>query len=204
MEFAIVAPVFLGFLFFIFEIAYDTFLQEVLETTLEQTAHEVQIGDDQNIANGATFVTNDFCVNDLGLLNCNSVYLQIDRFNPSVTCPDLLNATTGTLPATLSAGTWNLELNNYFGTAGAGTGGTQALPSCDSTSPAAGFCNVGPDETIIMSAVYIAPSFLTAILPKNFRYTYGGNIVRAPFATTAFQSEIFPQTTAQAGELDQC
>jgi hypothetical protein len=207
MELAIIGPIFLSFMFLIFEVAYDMFLQEVLETTLAATAHQVQIGNAQNTSTGPTFVTTDFCANDLGLLNCNNVYIRIERYLPSVAplCTDIYGAVSGVLPASFSGGKWSLQLGNYVGASGAGTGAAVGpSTTCISTTSAAGFCNAGADESIIMSAIYIAPSFMTALLPAPYSYTYNGKYVRAPFATEAFQSEIYSPNATAAGAAQQC
>lgn len=202
LEFALVGPLFLTFLLLIFEVAYDQFLQEVLEATLDYTSHEAAVGNYQGATSGATFVTNDFCSNDLGLLNCGSVYVRVQEYLPSAACNDLYGETTGMLPVSSGGSHWLLQLNNFISPGGAGSGNAGATPAgdaCISTNSKTGFCNSGPGELIIMSAIYVAPSFVTALLPGAYTVTYNGRFVRAPFASVAFQTEPYTAATPSVG-----
>ncbi len=214
LELALVGPFFLFFLLFIFEVAYDQLEQEVLESTLEYSAHILAIGGTstevtQNVDSGATFVTSDFCPNDLGLLVCNNVYVRVQRYMPSATtgCYDIYGAVTGTLPASYSGGRWSVKLGNFVSPGNASPGGDSYGPpeGCMSytSGSASAFCNAGPDETIIMTAIYVMPSFVTALLPNPYSYLYNGSFVRAPMAIQAFQTEGFTTATPD-GTAVQC
>jgi Flp pilus assembly protein TadG len=193
VEFAIVGPVFLMMMMFVFEIAYDLFLQEVLESALAVTARQMQIGATQDAAatGAGSFTAAYFCPNSFGFLNCNNLYVRVEVLNTSQTssCADVYQATTGGLP--LSGGApATLQLAAFTSTLGAGIGGTAAATPCD---PAAqtGYCNPGSDEFVLLTAIYVAPSFLNGMLPNTAIYTYGGHDVRAQLASTAFQTEYF-------------
>ncbi len=203
MEFAIVGPLFMILLLLIFEVAYDQFEREVLESTLDYTAHEDAVGSYQGVLSGSAFVSSDFCSNDYGLLNCNNVYVRVQEFVPSQSCYDLYQETTGTLPVAQSGGKWSLQLANFVSASGTGTGGvaTAAGDSCITTNSATGFCNAEPSELVIMTAIYVVPSFVTALMPAAYTYTYNGHYVRAPFASEAFYTEPY---TASSTAGTQC
>jgi len=196
LEFAIVGPLFMIFLLMIFEVAYDQFEREVLESTLDYTAHEEAVGSYQGVTSGSAFVSSDFCSNDLGLLNCNNVYIRVQEYVPSLTCNDLYGETTGSLPLTQSGGHWSLQLNNFVGANGTGAApannpaaATPSSDTCISPNSRTGFCNAEPSELIVMTAIYLVPSFVTALLPPAYTYTFNGHYVRAPFASEAFETE---------------
>jgi hypothetical protein len=192
VEMAIVLPVFMAFLLMLFEVAYDQFLQGALESTLQYTAYQVQVGLTENAANGKdskTFIDQQLCKNSIGhLLGCGSLWVRVQQYNAS-TCSDYYSETVGALPIASDA----LQLGDYAGEA-APNGANKSVigPSnCTVSGGGAGFCNPGPNEYIIMSAIYIAPSFLYALFPGE-AYTYGGHFVHAAFASTAFYTEGYP------------
>jgi len=196
VEFAIVGPVFFLMLLFVFDTAYDLFLQEVLESSLAVAARDMQIGASQNAtATGTTtsFTGAYFCPSALGLLNCNNLYIRVEALDTSstTTCADVYDATTGTLPLSSSTPA-TLQLATFTSENGAGAGGTIPPPAtpCDPTSQI-GYCNPGANEFVLMTAIYVAPSFLNGLLPNTAVYTYGGTDVRAQLASTAFQTEYF-------------
>jgi hypothetical protein len=197
VELAIVGPVFLTFLFVLFEVAYDQFVQSVLESTLQYTAYQVETGN-ANATNGRAFIDNDMCPNAIAsLLSCNSLYVRVQQFT-SNTCPDFYDATSGNLPVSNGV----LQLGDYVGES-AGAGGNVGPTNCESTSGANGgngFCNAGPNEYIIMSAIYVMPTFLGALIPGQ-SYSYGGHRIRAALATSAFYTENF---TLPAGSTLPC
>jgi Flp pilus assembly protein TadG len=200
LEFAIVAPVFLVLLFMVFEIAYDEFMQEVLDNTLQSSARQVQIGNTQS-ATTATFVQNYMCPYDSGLFNCNNLFVRIQEvtFTPG-SCSDVTNAASATgdfydattvgLP--LSNGV--LQLGGFYNGAGAqGNGSTLNLSPCATASSGSGYCNVGSQQFILMTAIYVAPSFLNGLVLNHI--TYGGKYVRAMMSVAAFETEPFTGTT---------
>jgi hypothetical protein len=192
VEAAIILPVFLAFLLILFEVAYDQFVQGLLESALQITAYQVQVGNTENATDGAdgpTFISKVVCPSAIaGLLNCNGLYVRVQQFNTSA-CTDFYSAVNGTLPITGN----KLELGYFIGLQSPGSNsGTVGPTNCESNSTNAGvgFCNPGPNEYIIMTAIYITPSFIYALLPGQ-GYTFGGSFVHAALATSAFYTENF-------------
>jgi hypothetical protein len=192
VEFAIVGPIFFLLLFIVFEISYDLFLQEVLDSSLAVTARQVQLGTAQGQTTAAGFNQAYFCPNSFGFLNCNNLFIRVEPINTSLqsTCTDLYDATTGVLP--ISGGV--LQLGSYENTGGLGLGSTIPATKCD-TATNNGFCNAGKQELVLISAIYLAPSFIRGLLvPGTQVYKYNGSWVRAQFAATAFETENFTVT----------
>jgi len=201
VEMALVLPAFMGFLLMLFEVAYDQFLQGALESTLQYTAYQVQVGLTENSTNGASstsFINTELCPNTIGhLLGCGSLWVRFQQYDPTA-CADYYTATTGSLPISADA----LQLGDYAGIASPSAGDTGLVgpTACQTRTSEIGFCNPGPDEYILMSAIYVAPSFLYAFFPGE-AYTYGGHFVHAAFASTAFYTENYG---ALPGGIPQC
>jgi hypothetical protein len=194
LEFAMVAPVFFLLLFVVFEVSYDLFMQEVLDNALQSTARLVQIGMTQS-ATSSNFVSTYFCPNANGLLDCQNLFIRIQQvtFTPG-SCTNLNNAaigdyydaTDGHTP--ISGGV--LQLGDYYNGAGvAGTGSNVGLSPCGSSNSSNGFCDAGSSEMMLMTAVYVAPSFLDGLVLNTVKYN--GQYVRAQTSTAAFITEPF-------------
>jgi Flp pilus assembly protein TadG len=195
VEFAICAPVFFLMLFFVFEVAYDMFLQEVLNSALAFTARQMQVGETQQAtATGPnSFDAAYFCPNAFGFLNCENLFVRVEVIDSSFAngCTDLYQATTGDLP--VSNGT--LQLGSFTNEDGIGKGAKiSAVPACD-LSTGQGYCNPTNSQLVILSAIYVAPSFLNGLLPGTQAYKYNSQYVRAQLATSAFQTEDFAPVT---------
>jgi Flp pilus assembly protein TadG len=217
-EFAIVGPIFFVLLFTVFEVSYDLYLNEVLDTAVQATARQIQLGEamyqpgSTTAPNTEQTLVNDYlCPNALGFLNCNNLYLRVERIDTSSTSTcaagqsynsttqqytgvaDLYDATGGQEPIVNGA----LELGLY-----GGTGGNAGPTFCETASSASGFCVAGPSagepELIVLSAVYVAPSFLGRLTSKT--ETYNGNVVRATFSSAAFITEGFSSTYTQSSQ----
>ncbi len=187
VELAIVFPVFLTFLLLLFEVAYDQFIQSVLESTLQYTAYQVQVGNTMNTANGKTFIDNDLCPNALAhTLNCGNLYVRVQAFSTAA-CSDVYQATNGALPVVGGL----LQLGDYVGET-AGAGSNIGPTACGGTNT--GFCNAGASQFIIMTAIYVAPTFLGDLFAGH-AYKYNSNYVHAALATSAFVTEPFTATT---------
>lgn len=194
LEFAMVAPIFFLLLFVVFEVSYDLFMQEVLDNALQSAARTVQIGKTQS-ATSSNFVSTYFCPNDSGLLNCNNLFVRIQEVTftkgsctnlSSTTIGDYYDATNGQTP--ISGGV--LQLGDYYSGAGTvGTGSNVGLSPCGSANSSSGFCDAGASEMILMTAVYVAPSFLDGMVLNKVQYN--GQYVRAQTATAAFVTEPF-------------
>jgi len=185
VETAICLPVFLILLMFIFELGYDAFIQMALEDALQTTADQVEVGA-TSTATSANFISNYVCPDANGLLNCNNLYIWVENYSPSL-CTDFYSATTGIAPVYSNG---NVELSNYLGNNGiTGTGGNSGNIAC-STSGTTPFCDPLPTQQIILSAVYLAPSFLQRLLP-NGSYSYNGSAYHVAFDTIGFETENF-------------
>jgi len=186
VETAICLPVFILLLMFAFELAYDGFIQAVLESTLAATAQQMETGN-TTAATSTNFVSNYMCGNAGGLLNCNSLYLRVQTYSPTqceALSKDLNYATTGAPPVASGA----VELSDYVGTS-AGSGGNIGLTNC-STSGTTAFCDPLPSQQIILSAAYLAPSFLQRLLP-NGASAYNGQLYHVAYETISFETENF-------------
>jgi hypothetical protein len=218
VEFAIVGPVFFTILFMAFNVAYGAFIQGVLDTAVQSTARQIQEGQTAPVAangsipasgasTGAQLQSAYLCPNTLGLLNCGNLYVRIESIDQSAAtqCPggygaqDLYDATSGALPG--SGYALGLALYSNGTGYGTGAGGPQTCESSNELAAAAspGFCIAGGSSAtspvlIILSAVYISPSFLGTLLPNTL--TYNGNAVVARFSSAAFLTEGYAQAGA--------
>jgi len=199
VEFALIGPVFFALLFLSFDFAYDAFSQAALDSAVQATARQIQVGEAQGATSESQLAANYFCPNAYGLLNCNNVYLRVESINQTscpggAGAPDLWDATSGQLPMDSSR---IINLSLFGGVSG---GGANAGPTnCQNASSVSGFCVAGPSASapvlIVLSAVYIAPSFLGRLLPGA--ETYNGAAVRAAISSAAFVTEGFVSTFTQ-------
>jgi hypothetical protein len=212
-EFAIVGPIFFILIFMVFDFAYNAFSQAALDSALQATARQIQVGQTQatgaaQATTEALLVSNYMCPNAIGLLNCNNIYIRVESIDQTA-CPggvnaqDLWYATDGSLPLTYSGNIASLNLTLY---GGSGTG--YAGPTnCQNASSTSGFCVAGPSINapvlIVLSAVYVQPSFLGRLVPNTV--SYNGNTVRAQFSSAAFITEGFvSQYTPTNGSASTC
>ncbi len=199
VEMAIIMPIFLVFLFMLFEVAFDQLMQGELESALHYTAYQMQVGNTENTTfgpNGQTFIDQEFCPNAIAhLLVCSSLYVRVQRYDPNG-CSDFYPATAGSLPISGS----NLELGDYSGdhTIPVSNNGAVGPTSCELNSPSGpqgiGFCNPLPSEYIIMTAIYVSPSIIAGLLPGQ-AYSFNGSLVHPAIATTAFYTEAYTAAT---------
>jgi len=174
LEFALLAVPFLIVLFFIFELSLDLFEKELLDSALHQAARQIETGNAQNVTDGTTFINNYLCPDAGNFLVCSNLYINVTHFTPT-SSQDYYNFTTGNPP--MSNG--SLDLSNY-------QSGT--------------FCNAGPSEFLLISAVYVSPSVVGAFLPNVLSVLSNGSTVHATFSQVAAYSEGYP-TTKSAGKV---
>ncbi len=182
LEFALLAIPFFAFLLLIFEVSYDLYCQEELDTALHAAVRQIQTGNAQNVSNGGSFVSGYLCPDSGGLLlACNSrVYVKVQKvaFSPT---QDFYDVTTGVVP--LSGGTLDLVGGGYLNTDGTST-----------------FCNSGPGQFLLVSALYVGPSFVGTLLRNTFSVGYpGGGSVHVTLSTTGLVTESYAPTAAAAG-----
>jgi Flp pilus assembly protein TadG len=182
LEFAIVAVLFIGMLVSILELGFDFVLREDLDSALHQAARQLQTGNAQNVTNGSTFINNYLCPNGYGLFTCSSLYIKVQQISPSST-QDYYNFTTG-LPPT-NAG--SLDLTAYS---------------------SASFCNAGPSELLLISAIYVRPSwvpnFFPGALPSMMSMKSGGAQVQVTFASVGLVSEGYALSPSGTNSAPSC
>jgi Flp pilus assembly protein TadG len=173
VEFAVVAFPFVALLLFVFEISYDLFCQEALDTALTTAVRQIATGNAQNAQSGSQFVQNYLCPDAVGLLECNSsLFVRVDKIALSPTSAlDYWNYTTGNVPVT----------GNTLNLAGYGN---------------ANFCNAGPTQMLLVSAIYVGPTFIGGLFPGIFSVIYNGGPVHATLATAGVVSEGYPPAGA--------
>ncbi len=214
IEFAFVGPIFFLLLFVIFDVAYVKFMQGVLDIAVQSVARQIQVGATSGTAGppatpaattGAQLQSAYVCPATLGLLNCGNLYVRVESIDQTTAslCPggygakDLYDATDGKLPASNGV----LLLGLYSNGAGYGTG-AGGPTFCEvsgeagsKTSPGycvAGGSGAGAPVMIILSAVYISPSFVGNLLPGAM--SYNGSTVQAVFSSAALITEGFNET----------
>ena len=178
LEFAIVSIPFLTFVLFVMELSYCLFTQEVLDRALHIAARNIQTGNAQNVVNGSGFITNYIAPNLTGLLAPSNIYVQIKRISPTAG-QDYYNFTTGTIPMTAGA----LDLSGF---------GSDL------------FCNSGPAQMVLISAIYVGPSFVGGLLPNVLSVYYNGTLVDATLSTVGIITENFPPAAAASGSASAC
>jgi Flp pilus assembly protein TadG len=177
-EFAIVSIPFFAFTLGVLELSYDLYTQVALDLGLSYAVRNLQTGNAQNQTNAAAFLSNYLCPALQYHLVCNgNVYIYVQRFTGAGST-DFYDITTPSLLYPVSGGVINLP-------------GVYA----SSTS----FCNVAPNTFILVSALYLGPSFVGGLLPGVLTATYGGQAYHVTVSSTGFASERFTATPAANG-----
>ena len=177
IEFAMLAPIFIFLLLFIFEFAFDLMWQSTLDTALDLAARKVQTGNAKTAQNGTDFINTYMCPNLLGLVSCGSVYVKIQHVVPTGQ-QDFYDFTSAHVPTSGST----LDLSSYA---------------------SSGFCSAMPNEMILITAIYVAPTFVAGILPGMTTLFYNGLPVHAVFSSVALETEGF-WTPAASGAAAAC
>ena len=175
LEFAILSIPFFMTMLFILEVSYDLYCQEALDFGLHQAVRLIQTGNAQNLANGNAFVSQYFCPSLKGLLECgSSLYVKVQKITLAPNS-DFYTYTDGKVPVSGS----QLNLIGYGNT---------------------DFCNSGPNQAIVVSAIYVGPSFIAGFLP-NVLSVIGpaGTRVHATLATTGLVTEGYTPVGAGTG-----
>ncbi len=178
LEFGLVSLPFLVMVLGAFEIAFDLYTKAVLDIGLLQAARQIQTGNAQNALNGSDFISEYFCTGTGALLDCTNVYFKVESLSLT-SSQDFYDFTTGQAPVSNGA----LDLTGY------GSGN---------------FCNSGPSQTLLISAVYAGPTFVGALLPNSFAVSYNGGLVHPTFSSVGTVTEAFTIPSATAGAAPAC
>ncbi len=164
VELAIVAVPFFAWLLFMFELSFDLFTQVALDNALHQAVRQIQTGNAQFLTNGQAFIANYLCPAAQGRLNCSNLHVSVTA--PALTdTTDYYDVTTGAVPVSGNM----LVLNGYSG--------------------AASFCNGQPRQLLLISAIYVGPTFVGGLLPGLFTVMYNGGLVHPTLSTAAIVIE---------------
>jgi Flp pilus assembly protein TadG len=195
LEFAILSIPFFMWILYIFELSYDLFTQQALDFALQGAVRQIQTGNAQNLASGGAFITSDFCGATKGLLECNQIWIRVQASptypattltgNPS-TPVDYSALATGAIPMSGN----HLNLDEYTSQGGLVPGNTQ---------PVTPFCNAAPSQAVLVSAIYVGPSFISGMLPGVLSAQFNGTTVHATLSTAGFVTEPFTATPAAGG-----
>jgi Flp pilus assembly protein TadG len=173
LEFAILAIPFFLLVLGTCEVSFDLFMQEATDLALQAGARQMEVGEASNATGESDFVSNYICNTTAGrMLVCNNMHIKVqvltageDFSSPTVS--------TGKLPMNGQ----NLDLSTYDGTKGNSV-----------------FCTAPPGSLIMISAVYIGPTFLSGLMPGYFNELYNGRPVHAVLSQLGVASEQFPGT----------
>jgi Flp pilus assembly protein TadG len=180
LEFAILSVPFLLMVLFAMEIAYDLYTQAALDSGMQSAIRQIQTGNAQNVTTGNAFLTQYVCPSMTAVLNCSTntyISVQAESFGSTgsaTSYSDYYGATTGNLP--LFGNT--LSLTNF----GAGA-----------------FCNGQPNQYLLLTAIYIGPTFVGGLLPRVISEVYQNKLVHATLSTAAVVLENFTKTQAATG-----
>jgi hypothetical protein len=196
LEFAILAFPFFLWLLFIFELSYDLFTQEALDGALQIAVRQIETGNATNLSGGGAFIGDYLCGAAKGLLECNKMWINVTPITPPpqtasvpvtpttqvIIEPDFSSFTTGSVPMNGDA----LDLANFTNI----SNGSSAPGS--TTPPANAFCNASASQAILVSVIYVGPSFIGGMLPGVLSAQFAGSTVHPTLSTAGFVTEAFP------------
>jgi hypothetical protein len=186
LEFAVVALPFFTWLLFLFELSYDLFTQEALDYALHGAVRQIQTGNATNFTSGKTFIAKALCPAAKGLLECNNMWLRVTAVSTitqiaggaTVLGDYAPPTTTGAVPINASG----LDLSAYTNLANANAERAGSNP----------YCIAAPNQAILVSLVYVGPSFIGGLLPGVLSTSFAGNTVHPTLSTAGFVTEAFP------------
>lgn len=178
LEFALLAPIFIALLIFTIEFSLDLIWQSTLDAALGMAARRIQTGNAKTAQNGSNFVSTFVCPNLLGLATCDSVYVRVQRIMPTGQ-QDYFDFTTVQVPSLGST----LDLSSYASSA---------------------YCNAGPSQMLLVSAIFVAPTFVAGFLPGNDTLIYNGISVHAVFSSLAVETEGYWTPATGGGAAPSC
>jgi hypothetical protein len=189
LEFALLAIPYFIMVLGLCEISFDLFLQAATDLALQAGARQMEIGANVPAPTQAgqtyeqEFVRTYICNTTAGrLLICDNIHVKVQLVpaGEDFSSPDV---STGTLP--VGAGD-NLDLSGYDGTNGVSV-----------------FCTAPPGQLILISAIYVGPTFLSGLLPQYFNEYLNGVPVHAVLSQVGAVSEDFVAAGGK-GAAPQC
>jgi Flp pilus assembly protein TadG len=195
VEFAMISIPFLVLLFFIFEVSMDLFQQEALDAALHLAVRQIQTGNAQNVTNGASFISTYMCPYATALLNCNNLSIKVQKLSLN-TGTSLTNSGNGS--TTINGG--YTDYYNYTTGQLPMTNGALDLSSFSSAS----FCNSGPSEFLLVTAIYETGGIIGNLMPNLLTVSYGGTNVHATMSQMGAVTENFPVITATKTAAASC
>ncbi len=190
LEFAILAIPFFTMVLGVCEISFDLFTQEALNMALQDGARQMEVGAALNTTGEGNFVSSFLCNTTAGrLLICKNIHVKVEVV--PIDSTDYVSATDF---SSSSVSTGGLPMN----------GQTLDLSAYDGTNGIGVFCTAPPGALIMVSAIYVGPTFLSGLLPGFFnQYDANGNPIHAVLSQVGVASENFPGTQA-TGAAKQC
>ncbi len=182
LEFAMLSIPYFLLVLGVCEVSFDLFLQEATDLALQAGARQMEIGAGTAATSETNFVQNYVCNTTAGrMLICSNFHLKVELLSSTQDYSSPL-VSTGKLPMNGK----NIDLSAYD----VGTG-------------ASVFCTAPPGTLILISAIYIGPTFLSGLLPSFFNEYYNGAPVHAVLSQVGVASEQFPPST-KTGTAPQC
>ena len=179
LEFAILAFPFFLWLLFIFELSYDLFTQEALDSALHAAVRNIQTGTGANQASGQDFIQGYLCPAAHGLLECGHMSVEVTALGPGQY--DYSTVVSGTIPMN----------------------GSQIRPFNDAVGSAA-FCNAQPKQLVLVQALYLGPSFVFGMLPGVLSAQYGNSFVHPTVSSSGFVVEPYTASSLSKGSAPAC
>ncbi len=189
LEFAILAIPFFTMVLGVCEISFDLFTQEAMDLALQSGARQMEVGAAVNVSSAGNaeqnFVSGYICNTTAGrMLICGNIHVKVEILTiDGATDFETCSYCSGSLPLDGQ----NLDLSTYDGTNGNSV-----------------FCTAPPGSLILISAIYVGPTFLSGLLPGYFNEYYNGNPVHAVLSQVGVASEQFPAGTQTTGTVKQC
>ena len=165
LEFALIGLPFLTLLMFVFELSLDLSPRRCWTRRCRPRRGKSRPATRRTPRAAPNFIATTLCPDLGGLLSCAGLYVKVQKITPSAS-QDYWDYTTGTAPVSGGA----LDLSSYG---------------------SAGFCNSGPSQMLLVSAVYVGPSFLGALVPGGIAVTYGGQWVHPTLSTVGVVTEAY-------------
>ena len=171
LEMAIVALPFLILLLGVMEVTYDLYVESALNYILAEPARQIWTGQipvgTTTAQASSTFITSYVCANSGGLLECGNLYMKSQK---------LTSLVQGTANYTPTADFFHIGESSYT------SGGVLSISGWT-------VCPGGPNNLVLLEAVYAGPTFLGALIPAfsvKLTSTPGAARVHPTYASIGF------------------